>query len=400
MVSTSFTVRSPTTRRITASLMLRSVCRRLADLEEVLVGIHDPVLHHPLHVGRVQVAGEHVRLGLEALAGVLAADVGLHGAEAELLLELALHRHLQHPLDAEGQAEVQAGIGAAHVLAEAQHHGDLLRLHLVEAGDHRPDGQEQDQEVAQHADAAAGGCWISRKSWGSTMSCSSPGLNLAMPWSIMGPATVPCKPPVHSPAGEEAPMEHKLPDLPYAHDALAPHISRETLEFHHDKHHAAYVTNLNNLIKGTPHAEQPLEDIVRTAPAGGIFNNAAQVWNHTFYFAGLKPGGGGEPRGALLDAIAARWGSFAALPGGVRQVRRRHLRQRLGLAGEEARRQARHHLHEQRRHPADRRRHAPAVLRRLGARVLHRHAQRAPEVRRELVEGRRLGRRGAASSRG
>ncbi len=107
-------------------------------------------------------------------------------------------------------------------------------------------------------------------------------------------------------------MEHKLPDLPYAHDALAPHISRETLEYHHDKHHAAYVTNLNNLIKGTTHAEQPLEDIIRTAPAGGIFNNAAQVWNHTFYFAGLKPGGGGEPRGALLDAIKARWGSFGA----------------------------------------------------------------------------------------
>ncbi len=107
-------------------------------------------------------------------------------------------------------------------------------------------------------------------------------------------------------------MEHKLPDLPYAHDALAPHISRETLEYHHDKHHAAYVTNLNNLIKGTPHAEQSLEDIVRTAPAGGVFNNAAQVWNHTFYFAGLKPGGGGEPTGALMDAIKARWGSFGA----------------------------------------------------------------------------------------
>jgi superoxide dismutase, Fe-Mn family len=109
---------------------------------------------------------------------------------------------------------------------------------------------------------------------------------------------------------EEAPMEHKLPELPYAHDALEPQVSRETLEFHHDKHHAAYVTNLNNLIKGTPHENQTLEEIVRSAPAGGIFNNAAQVWNHTFYFAGLKPGGS-RPGGALLAAIEKTWGSFA-----------------------------------------------------------------------------------------
>ena len=106
-------------------------------------------------------------------------------------------------------------------------------------------------------------------------------------------------------------MEHTLPDLPYAKDALQPHISAETLEFHHDKHHATYVTNLNKLIPGTEFESMSLEDIVRTAPAGGIFNNAAQVWNHTFYFSCMSPNGGGEPTGALAEAITKAFGSFA-----------------------------------------------------------------------------------------
>jgi Fe-Mn family superoxide dismutase len=106
-------------------------------------------------------------------------------------------------------------------------------------------------------------------------------------------------------------MEHTLPDLPYAKDALQPHISAETLEFHHDKHHATYVTNLNKLIPGTEFESMTLEDIVKSAPAGGIFNNAAQVWNHTFYFNCLSPNGGGEPSGPLADAINAAFGSFA-----------------------------------------------------------------------------------------
>jgi len=104
-------------------------------------------------------------------------------------------------------------------------------------------------------------------------------------------------------------MEHKLPPLPYAHDALAPHISKETLEFHHDKHHQTYVTNLNNLIKGTEHENKTLEEIVKSS-SGGIFNNAAQVWNHTFYWECLAPNAGGAPTGALADAINAKWGSF------------------------------------------------------------------------------------------
>ncbi|MGB1309608.1 MAG: superoxide dismutase [Leucothrix sp.] len=106
-------------------------------------------------------------------------------------------------------------------------------------------------------------------------------------------------------------MAHTLPDLPFAKDALEPHISAETFEYHHDKHHAAYVTNLNNLVPGTEFEDKSLEEIVTSAPAGGIFNNAAQVWNHTFYFNCMGPNAGGEPSGDLGDAIAAAFGSFA-----------------------------------------------------------------------------------------
>lgn len=105
-------------------------------------------------------------------------------------------------------------------------------------------------------------------------------------------------------------MEHTLPPLPYEMDALAPHMSRETLEFHYGKHHQAYVTNLNNLIKGTEYEALSLEEIIKKAPAGGLFNNAAQIWNHTFFWNSLSPKGGGEPNGALADAIKAKWGSF------------------------------------------------------------------------------------------
>ncbi|HXH02157.1 MAG TPA: superoxide dismutase [Fe] [Candidatus Competibacteraceae bacterium] len=106
-------------------------------------------------------------------------------------------------------------------------------------------------------------------------------------------------------------MVHELPALPYALDALEPHISKETLEYHYGKHHQAYVTNLNNLIPGTEFEHLSLEEIVKKS-SGAIFNNAAQVWNHTFYWYCLSPNGGGEPSGALGDAIATRWGSFAA----------------------------------------------------------------------------------------
>jgi Fe-Mn family superoxide dismutase len=106
-------------------------------------------------------------------------------------------------------------------------------------------------------------------------------------------------------------MEHQLPQLPFAMDALAPHMSRETLEYHYGKHHQAYVTNLNNLIKGTEYEALELEAIIRKAPAGGIYNNSAQVWNHSFFWNCLTPGGGGAPAGALAAAIDAKWGSLA-----------------------------------------------------------------------------------------
>ncbi len=108
-------------------------------------------------------------------------------------------------------------------------------------------------------------------------------------------------------------MEHTLPPLPYSLDALSPHYSRETLEYHHGKHHKAYVDNLNNLQKGTEYAAMALEDIVRKAPnPGPVYNNAAQIWNHTFFWNCMKPAGGGEPTGTLAAAITAKWGSYAA----------------------------------------------------------------------------------------
>jgi Fe-Mn family superoxide dismutase len=106
-------------------------------------------------------------------------------------------------------------------------------------------------------------------------------------------------------------MSFTLPELPYALDALAPHISRETLEYHHGKHHNAYVVNLNNLVPGTEFEGKSLEEIIKTS-SGGIYNNAAQIWNHSFYWNCLSPNGGGEPSGALAAAIDKAFGSFAA----------------------------------------------------------------------------------------
>ena len=106
-------------------------------------------------------------------------------------------------------------------------------------------------------------------------------------------------------------MAIELPPLPYERNALEPHISSETLDFHYGKHHQTYVTNLNNLIKGTEFEDADLETIVKKSQ-GGIFNNAAQVWNHTFYWNSLAPNAGGEPSGKIGEAINKQWGSFAA----------------------------------------------------------------------------------------
>jgi Fe-Mn family superoxide dismutase len=104
-------------------------------------------------------------------------------------------------------------------------------------------------------------------------------------------------------------VQHELPPLPYALNALEPQISRETLEFHYGKHHQTYVTKLNELIKGTEFEDMPLEQIVRKSQ-GGIFNNAAQVWNHTFFWHSMSPNGGGKPAGQLRQSIDSAFGSF------------------------------------------------------------------------------------------
>lgn len=106
-------------------------------------------------------------------------------------------------------------------------------------------------------------------------------------------------------------MAHTLPELPYAKDALEPHMSAETLEFHYGKHHATYVNNLNNMVPGTEFENASLEDII-VKSSGGVFNNAAQIWNHTFFWNCLSPNGGGEPTDAVAEAINANFGSFEA----------------------------------------------------------------------------------------
>jgi Fe-Mn family superoxide dismutase len=109
-------------------------------------------------------------------------------------------------------------------------------------------------------------------------------------------------------------MTYELPPLPFGYTALEPHVSKSTLEFHHDKHHAAYVNKYNDMIKGTDMESKSIEEVIKAtyndASKAGIFNNAAQAWNHTFYWNCIKPSGGGQPSGALADKIAADFGSF------------------------------------------------------------------------------------------
>ena len=111
-------------------------------------------------------------------------------------------------------------------------------------------------------------------------------------------------------------MAYELPALPFAYTALEPYITQKTLEFHHDKHHAAYVNNYNTAVAGTEWDSKPLEEVIKAiagdASKAGVFNNAAQAFNHTFYWNSIKPGGGGAPTGALADKITADFGSFEA----------------------------------------------------------------------------------------
>ena len=165
-------------------------------------------------------------------------------------------------------------------------------------------------------------------------------------------------------------MEHKPPELPYAKTSLAPHISAETLEYHHGKHHAAYIANLNKLLAGTELAELSPEDIVKQA-SGAIFNNVAQVWNHSFHWHSLSPKGGGEHNDALAVAIAK---VFC-----------------MGLAGQELRWGAGNRIDQQRSDAAQRRQEASAYRRRMGTRLLHRLSQRPASLPGSLLEAGELG---------
>ena len=127
-------------------------------------------------------------------------------------------------------------------------------------------------------------------------------------------------------------MAIELPPLPFERTALEPHISGETIDYHYGKHHKAYVDNLNKMIAGTEFEAMSLEDIIRKAQ-GAMFNNAAQVWNHTFYWNCLKPGGGGEPSGKLADAINKAFGGFDKFKEQFSDAAVKTVRLRLGLAG-------------------------------------------------------------------
>ncbi len=164
-------------------------------------------------------------------------------------------------------------------------------------------------------------------------------------------------------------MAHELPALPYAMDALEPHISKETLEYHYGKHHNTYVVNLNKLVADSEFASVSLEDIVRKA-SGGIFNNAAQIWNHTFYWNCLSPSGGGSPDGDLGAAIDRDFGSFRSFQRRIQYQGGDAFRLRLGLARSQRRRQSCHYSDQQCGHATDRRREAVIDLRRVGTCLL------------------------------
>jgi Fe-Mn family superoxide dismutase len=166
-------------------------------------------------------------------------------------------------------------------------------------------------------------------------------------------------------------MPFTLPPLPYAKNALAPHISEETLEYHYGKHHQAYVTNLNKLLEGKPEASKSLEDIILTSE-GGIFNNAAQHWNHTFYWHSIKPAGGGLPTGDLADAIKRDFGSVEKVTEELANAATTQFGSGWSwlVQGKDD----------------EARTEGALDHRRLGARLLHRLPKRAAQVRRDLPQ--------------
>ena len=183
-------------------------------------------------------------------------------------------------------------------------------------------------------------------------------------------------------------MAIELPALPFERNALEPHISVETIDYHYGKHHKAYVDKLNELTPGTEFADMSLEEIIKKSD-GTIFNNAAQVWNHTFYWYCLQPGGGKEPSGKLADAINAAFGDFTKFKEQFTDTAIKTFGSGWAWLGQRGPGQ-----HLQRRDAADRRRHPADDLRRLGARLLHRLSQCAPEVPGAFLEAGQLGIRG------
>lgn len=149
-------------------------------------------------------------------------------------------------------------------------------------------------------------------------------------------------------------MEHKLPPLPYPMDALQPYISQETLEYHYGKHHQTYVNNLNNQIKNTEFENMPLEEIVKKS-SGGIFNNAAQDWNHTFYWNCMKPNGGGKPGWQIAGRDRGQMGYFRGFPESLRSGLRFQFRFRMDMAGQKTGWFGRYRQHIQCRYTIDRR---------------------------------------------
>ncbi len=176
-------------------------------------------------------------------------------------------------------------------------------------------------------------------------------------------------------------MAFELPPLPYAYDALAPYMSAETLEFHHDKHHNAYVVNGNNLVKGTGLEDKSLEDVVKASykdeKLAGLFNNASQHWNHIEFWQWMKPNGGGAMPGELEKRVVSDFGSVDKFKEDFINAGVTQFGSGLVLAGCRRRRQAEGHQDPERREPGGARRDRAARLRRVGAFLLHRLPQPA-----------------------
>jgi iron/manganese superoxide dismutase-like protein len=185
-------------------------------------------------------------------------------------------------------------------------------------------------------------------------------------------------------------MTFELPKLFYPIDALVPHIPGETLEFQDGKHHATYVKHLNDLVKGTRFEHSTVEEIMKSAGPGALFNNAAQHFNHSFYWTSLKPKGGGEPGGELGYSIKKSLWQFCEFQKEVQRSSDDPFWQRVGVANSECGWIRRGRVEARRRQPDRPWQNTPADLRCMGARILHRLPQRARKVRRGVLEYRQL----------